>query len=304
MDSARDKITGEIIDAEQLWLIDPVDKSRYVCRGCNLPVIPASYRPENIPRPYFTKGKAPHSEGCDVDGQAILVERAKTARVSDPLDGFPAAYPDRLILRDMRVVTGDAPLSDQSPARGKRSSKFGEAENDRRNKTYTAGTIRPICRSFINFPFDRDRPLHLPDVWGSTYAQAFWRVRDKDKKIIRYDRNHLYYAPIRWSKPIETDAWLEVQLNAGEWENKKLMTPYRVRVAWHNWSLAKRNFTLKEIEVARHEAIQAGKANRAEKGWLFFIGYQDETDNSLFIVNDHRLICCLVVEMIDPPRDR
>ncbi len=28
MDSARDRITGEIIDAEQLWFIEHVDKDR------------------------------------------------------------------------------------------------------------------------------------------------------------------------------------------------------------------------------------------------------------------------------------
>ncbi|CAB3809872.1 hypothetical protein LMG27177_06944 [Paraburkholderia fynbosensis] len=29
MDSAQDKITGEIVEAEQLWLISEVDKNRY-----------------------------------------------------------------------------------------------------------------------------------------------------------------------------------------------------------------------------------------------------------------------------------
>ena len=35
-----------------------------------------------------------------------------------------------------------------------------------------------------------------------------------------------------------------------------------------------------------------------EKGWLFFIGKQDESDSTLFHVDDHRLVCCVVYEMI------
>lgn len=31
MESARDKRTGEIVEAEDLWLLDDVDTSGYVC---------------------------------------------------------------------------------------------------------------------------------------------------------------------------------------------------------------------------------------------------------------------------------
>ena len=60
MDSAQDKITGEIVEAEQLWLIPVVDKDRYVCRGCGIKLTPAAYRPENVVRPYFTARDGDH----------------------------------------------------------------------------------------------------------------------------------------------------------------------------------------------------------------------------------------------------
>ncbi len=68
MESARDKRTGEIVDAEQLWIINPVDPLGYECRGCGAQATPCSYRPENKVRPYFS-AKDGHNSGCDVEGE-------------------------------------------------------------------------------------------------------------------------------------------------------------------------------------------------------------------------------------------
>ena len=57
MDSARDITTNEIIEAEQLWEIEFVDKERYRCIGCGTQLWPASYKRDiNKKRPYFTLG--------------------------------------------------------------------------------------------------------------------------------------------------------------------------------------------------------------------------------------------------------
>ncbi len=47
MESARDRYTGEIVDAEQLWVINPVDPLGFECRGCGALATPHSYRSEN-----------------------------------------------------------------------------------------------------------------------------------------------------------------------------------------------------------------------------------------------------------------
>ncbi|MDR3159425.1 MAG: hypothetical protein LBU11_10600 [Zoogloeaceae bacterium] len=46
--------------------------------------------------------------------------------------------------------------------------------------------------------------------------------------------------------------------------------------------------------------MAAKKRGDKEKGWLFFVGRQDADTLALFHVNDHRLICCLVAEMVYP----
>jgi hypothetical protein len=100
MESARDKRTGEIIDAELLWIIDPVDGLRYECRGCGASAIPCSYLPTNKVRPYFRVDTG-HEVGCDVEGDAELLKRASKERVSTR-EGFPGSFPNRLVLRDVR----------------------------------------------------------------------------------------------------------------------------------------------------------------------------------------------------------
>ncbi|WP_234419421.1 hypothetical protein, partial [Xanthomonas fragariae] len=46
----------------------------------------------------------------------------------------------------------------------------------------------------------------------------------------------------------------------------------------------------------------AKNSDSKKMGWLFFIGRQDEEALTLFHVDDHRVICCFVVEMVYPPR--
>jgi hypothetical protein len=294
MDSAEDVFTGEIIDAEQLWLFDVVDKDRYICRGCGAKAVPASYLPTNVVRPYF---RATHSDSCDVTGEKKLIQKGKHERVSSARDGFPAPYPSRLTLTEKRVVVESsarprAPYVRTDDTEPKATSETGLS------KKRAAGTIRPICRTFINFPFDRDLDLLIPGIDATTYQQVFRRL--KWDSITFYTKKHLFYAPMRWGHPAANDEFIEIALDAGHREDKKLVDPYRVRISWADWSKAKRTYVRNELEVTRKEAIEVFKANPRTKGYLFFIGEQDENDHGLFHVTDHRLICSRVDEITYP----
>ncbi len=298
MESARDKCTGEIVDAEQLWIIDPVDPLGYECRGCGASVTPCSYRPENKVRPYFS-AKDGHDAGCDVEGEIELVKRARKQRVSTR-EGFPGSFPNRLVLRDTRPVAGSNGTPTDATSTGRyRAGSNGSAEAQR-DRHWAAQTIRPICRTFVNYPYDRDIPLAVPGIAAHTYQRAFRPL--KSDQILLYPESRLFYAPISWKAPIEVDDQLEIQLSYGEWTERKLTRPYRVRMDWKDWSAAKRTYVSREIETARLEYMAAKKRGDNEKGWLFFIGRQDEDDPALFHVDDHRLVCCVVAEMIYPPR--
>ncbi|SMQ95266.1 hypothetical protein [Xanthomonas fragariae] len=299
MESARDKYTGEIIDAEQLWIMNSVNDSGYMCIGCIASVIPCSYLPENKVRAHF-KIKDKHETDCDIDGDERLVKRALKQRVTTK-EGFPGRFPNRLVLRDARPVTG----SNGSPAVSTASNGTIKNVSDvlseaRRERRWAANTIRPICRTFINFPFDRDLSLAISGIAANTYQRIFLCL-NRDK-VVKYNEPHIFYAPIAWKAPASDDNQIEIQLSYGEWKDRKLVNPYRLRVNWKNWSAAKRNYISKDIEISRLESIAAKNSDSKKKGWLFFIGRQDEEDLTLFHVDDHRLICCFVVEMVYPPR--
>ena len=296
MESARDKRTGEIVDAEQLWIINPVDPMCYECRGCSAQATPCSYRPENKVRPYFS-AKDGHNAGCDVEGEVALVKRARKQRVTTR-EGFPGSFPNRLVLRDTRPVSSpDGSPTAQASDGGRRTESNGSSERCR-DRYWAAQTIRPICRTFINYPFDRDLPLAVPSVTADTYQRVFRSL--KSDQVIQYPEPRLFYAPISWKASIADDDRLEIQLSYGEWKERKLTRPYRVRMDWKDWSAAKRNYVSREIETARSEYMAAKKRGDKEKGWLFFIGRQNESDSTLFHVDDHRLVCCVVNEMIYP----
>lgn len=297
MESALNKHTGEIVDAEQLWIINPVDPLGYECRGCGAQATPCSYRPENKVRPYFS-AKDGHNSGCDVEGEVELVKRARKQRVSTP-EGFPGSFPNRLVLRDTRPVAGSNGILTAATSDGRRragSDSSGEAQRDRH---WAAQTIRPICRTFLNFPYDRDLPLAVPGIAADTYQHVFRSL--KSNQIVQYPEPRLFYAPISWKASIANNVQMEIQLSYGEWKERELIRSYRVRMDWKDWSAARRNYVSREIETARSEYMTAKKRGDKEKGWLFFIGKQDESDPTHFHVDDHRLVCCVVAEMIYPP---
>ena len=296
MDLACDKHTGEIIDAVQLWLISSVDPLGYECRGCGVPVVPCSYRHENKVRPYF-RVKEAHKADCNVDGEIELVKRAQKQSVQTS-EGIPGGFPDRLILQDSRPVVDQNVGSPTTSSRGECRSNSNEGRRVHRNARWAAKTIRPICRTFINFPFDRNLPLAVPDVPANTFQHVFRSL--KRDQIITYPELHIFNAPIYWKRPIIDEEKFEILLSYGEWKEQKLIQPYQVRIDWRDWSKVKRDYVVKEIETAISESKEAKKNGEKKKGWLFFIGRQDENIPALFHVEDHRLICCIVAEMVYP----
>lgn len=171
METARDKNTNEIIDAEQLWILEAVDPLGYICRGCNAIVSPCSYRKENKKRPYFS-AKNGHKIDCDIDGNEELIKRAKKERVST-LDGFPAKFPDKLVLKETRMIIVTNSTNNKSSNQKQKPCSNADIIILPKSNRWTAQTIRPICRTFLNYPYDRDLPLHISDVNADTYQYVF-----------------------------------------------------------------------------------------------------------------------------------
>lgn len=295
MDSAIDRYTGQIVDGEQLWYIDPVDKEGYICRGCGVMVNPVSFEAHHKKRPHFKElPSKPHEPWCDVEGEVKLIAKGRKERVTTQ-GGFPGSFPSKLQLVDEKlkvIITG-------LPNGGTSSSSGGTPSGTATGKSHTqwtARTIRPICRTFMNFPLDRDLPLSVPGAFGNTYDEVIRKLTSRD--LVSYPRKHILAAPLSWSKVKDVGGKIEVELSYGFWANSKLVAPYRLIIDSTTWSAAKKNYILNELEVSREEAKERAKAGKkSEKSWVFFFGEQDSDNVSDFLVTDHRLICCLTGEL-------
>ncbi|MCE3604570.1 hypothetical protein LXA47_13240 [Massilia sp. P8910] len=307
MDVARNRYSGELVEAEELWNTDIVDKDAYVCRGCATKVFPASYDPAvNKRRPYFTLGAGSrHAPGCDVDGENTLINRARQERIGGK-DGFPMPFPSKLSLSDGHPASpagaGAVPLRSATLAAvhaAARAAAKGQYHG------HTVKTIRPLCRSYINFPKDRAfLPLEIPGVWGSTYAELFWLIPNRKPAFFNNPR-HLFHAPLRWKEaPVVSDTHYELTLCAGHWDSatRGYLNLCRLRVDWSGWSDARRYALLHEISAARGEAVEQARRDSQVKAWVFFVGTQDRLDPGLFHVDDARFICCLAARMAWPER--
>lgn len=297
MDSAIDRYTGHIVDGEQLWYINPVDKTGYLCRGCKAMVNPVSFEKHHKVRPHFKELRSsPHLSWCDVEGEDDLVKRGRKNKVSTK-DGFPGSFPSKLKLIDENVKVTSEPSDDVEgkPSSGSGTKSAGSAE--KRHNAWTANTIRPICRTYLHFPHDRHLPLSVPRASGTTYTEVFRKLLSNG--IITYPTKHIFFAPLKWQKLQEIDGKIIIELSAGSWEDKQLKTNYRLIVDCSNWGQAKKNYILVDLEAARQEAMERNKAGKKlEKSWVFFLADQDPLNPTDFFISDHRLLCCITGELI------
>jgi hypothetical protein len=299
VESARDRKTKQIVDAEDLWLLEFVDKDGYECEGCGLPLYPASFLPSNLPRPYF---KAPvgmlHLDGCDVPGKTKLVARGRVESVRKELETSPGLSPSKLVLRDYRkLVDADLPISPGVTGSKSSRARFdGQGTSAERTSRREANTIRPICKAFVRFPFDRDLSLDVPGIAGHTYAEAFRKLGE----VKRVPQSKILIGELNWGHPKSNDEYFEIPLSSGTWVEKRLVRKYRIRVHWKDWSHAKRTKIEKEFSAAKNDAQKAKKEGLKAKGLVFMIGDQNPDDDELLHVHDHRLLCCLVDEVVYP----
>jgi hypothetical protein len=315
MDSARDRATGSIVDAEQLWDMEIVERDGFVCPGCAVDVYPASYLKDiNRRRPHFKLPKlSVHSDGCGMAGVERLVVRARTKTVDMTAPrSLPAPFPNRLYVPTVNATTdqdGAAVAIDMVKRRAKSGLQDRRAGRSPLQCTnylgHTVTTLRPICRVFMEYPHDRFHlPVRIPHCRGRTYGTAFQQLGFADVRALcgRGDPVGLFYAPLSWDFATKGAGYEEWTLSAGAWPkgSKRPTAHYRVRIDWSEWTSLQRATLRHELVRARNEIV--GKKGIPEKAWLFFVGRQDREDSALFVVDQYPLISCRVGEMRWPKR--
>lgn len=182
MESARDKRTGEIVEAEDLWLLDSVDTEGYVCWGCGITMYPAAWEKDKKVRAYFKKKRhIHHRHECDADAESTVIRQGQKASVRNILDSAPGLMPSGLKLIEKRPVVEPGFSGDESKSSSTRSasSRSGEGNSPERQSRRQVNAIRNICRAFIRFPHDRGMSLNVPGISGQIYMTAFKKLRNE-----------------------------------------------------------------------------------------------------------------------------
>lgn len=289
MDAARDSVTRIIVEADDLKLLDQVDTYGYECHGfeCGVQAFPRSFRPENLIRAHY-QVKSAHGPECDVGAEEAIIGRGSKGSVQRELETSPGLSPARLHLVSVREVVDPtlAPTENQTQSTEHPPSAGNMKQRPAGRRP--ANSIRPICRAFLRFPYDRTLSLHIDGIDTDTYQTVFKKLRSNGFE--HFPNQRIFYAELAWKVAEETDDHLIISLNAGEWAERKL-TPYCVVVHWAEWSKTARSRLKHEIEAARKENREASQDKKTSRSYLFFIGPQDEETFSKFHVTDQRLIC-------------
>lgn len=145
------------------------------------------------------------------------------------------------------------------------------------------------------------------------YIQSPEQAKDKSLKILGYTRtyqcyfqevggfknsryidNHIFYKPLKFThKPIVIDDIIVVTLYQTDPRSGKL---FELHLNTVNWTSRDKEACLFELDMA----INAAK-NKSEFTTVFFVGYQDRTQNNVFHCNYSEFFCIYVGEKFSLP---
>ncbi|AGP46865.1 hypothetical protein SOD10_39350 [Serratia plymuthica] len=303
MESARDKRTREIVEAEDLWLLDSVDTEGYVCWGCGIEMYPSAWQKGSKKRPSFNKMPGKEHINCDADAESTVVKQGQKKSVRHLLDSAPGLMPAGLKLIERRpAVDHDATGSENKPSSTRSaSSTSSEGHAPVRQSRRPVNAIRQICRAFIRFPYDRGMSLNIPGIHAETYMTVFKKLKDP---IQSYPERRVFYSQLLWQKFEQDESRIIIPLS-GEWTKDESGKPkpsrsYKLHVEWGNWSKAKRTMLLNELDTVQEEAKEAVNKKAKERAQVFFIGEQSADNPESFYVTDYRLICAIMGHITYP----
>lgn len=303
MESARNKHTGEKVEAEDLWLLDDIDTSGYVCWGCGIEMYPSAWQKGSKKRPSFNKMPGKEHINCDAEAESTVVKQGQKKSVRHLLDSAPGLMPAGLKLIERRPIVDPSTVGSENNPSSTRSASPASVEGNApmRQSRRPVNAIRQICRAFIRFPHDRDMSLNIPGIDTDTYMTVFKKLKDP---IQLYPELRIFYSQLLWQKFEQDDSRIIIPLS-GEWTKDKSGKPkpsrsYKLHVEWGNWSKPKRTMLLNELETVQEEAKEAANNKAKERAQVFFIGEQDADNPEIFYCTDYRLICSIMGHITYP----
>ncbi len=288
MDTARDKISLEHIDAEELWHIRPVDQDGFICIGCRLKSTPCSHnRTKNKRRPYFRFDNPDnHADDCFYEQDKALANLAKKKKISTP-DGFPLSHPSTLILDDVKIIDGKNNIENRQRNGNGSYDRNGSPSVTKRKHNYSVKTISSIAKHYLKFPYDRKfMELNIAGIEGCNYSEVIKQLPDE---IVIFQELKMRVGRLNNYKAIEiTDSEITIPTLNGSWLNKKPDKLYGIVINIESWSDSKKEYIINSVKTSQDEH----KENNKNKTYVFFIGEQSKTDYREFFVEDYRLFSC------------
>ena len=284
-------MTGSCISGEELWLLENVDKNRYQCPGCQIPVNPVSFAPDLKRRPHFKLFPGiRHLEGCPFEDTGK--DSSSSGKTPSRSTGLPVSYPSKLVLepRNHRLSTRKAITEDDDAIEGNRLSPETKSRGYRHS--YTVSTIRSLARHFLLKPEGRYFSLIVPGVVGRTYSEIF----EKIKPQALYGGQRLFYGNLKFNGVSRTESSISVTLSQGLWNNGIPRQLPVVRIDTSSWSGRQKNYVYQEVTLAMEEAKGAYRQRADGKAWFFFVGRHLPGDAFRFECRYHRLTCSLFGE--------
>jgi hypothetical protein len=279
MNIARDKSTGEEIEAEDLKNLTSVDSENYECidEKCRIQLFPCSYKKHNKTRPYFKTAKGvEHAQICGFNQYTILLKKARSGNIGK--NGIiPYPYPSKLVVPTKNTFKVESELPEDSmnedsyqPRKGSQSSESTNLIKG--NRTVTA--IGQIVDFYLNSPFNRDAPLQLLNL-QTEYRFAFKRIKGRNEN--QYNGRKIYFGRVNLSKEsvIETVSSLEVKLfEFDEWVESRANNYYSVLI--EELTIHNKKRILSQLEIVKNEKLNSYGESK-KNAYIFFLANPPET---------------------------
>ncbi|MFF0452891.1 hypothetical protein [Nocardia africana] len=194
MDQARDIRRKVTVDATELAYTRSTGP--FLCIECKASMILVAVGSTKV-MPHFRIQPA-HEPTCNVAGRRVPIspadsmEDARTER----LGGVAIAY--KLIRPTVHEEVD--PDSDTEPQQRstRATSNSSDSEASTGYRESAASTIRPFCRTYIEYPNLRARlRIAIPEIQADYYQFAFKRL--EHDKIVAHPLRRIFYAPVAWS---------------------------------------------------------------------------------------------------------
>ena len=266
MNEARDKMTGEIVLAEELRLIKVLDKYNYECPDptCKSPQTASSFLESHKKRPYFTVSdqSKQHVEGCKYTELENFYKRARSGKVNTN-EFIKANYPSKLVIPEKKVKSPDDTENENQEVKSGNhtpSQLQGDSGQKRSNQVVTA--LGRIVEFYLNCPSLRHLPLELPELHVG-YKFAFKQIFGTNSGN-QYKGGRIYIGNLQVAKDavIENERELIIKLHDfGLIDNaetqKKERVFYQLLVPKANLSKRKITMVKNEITYTRRESAKA-----------------------------------------------